>query len=334
MGSSWSLSHRRRQPEGGSDQYGLPDPGFAERHVRVRLNRRFADSDQRKPGGFSLSSIKPVEEGPCGAFPPTNSSGPSSAQIFGFDATTEFHPERIKDGMQAEITLNSSAGASHNKDMEFTDVMKARHSVRDFSPKPVSPETIREIVRLAGHAPSWVNAQPCHVYVAMGATLDRIKESHMRHVEKGDPSQADWPIMHRDQWGQESARHMADFRQTLAALQEAHRIDPEAWAQAETGLFRAPAVAYLTAPRVDNLWPAYDLGAFGQSLMLAAKDKGLDSIPAYEFVRYPQEIRTEFSIPDDQALAIGIALGYPTDSSFNLFHPGREDIADFLVTKG
>lgn len=236
--------------------------------------------------------------------------------------------------MQAEITLNSSAEASHNKDMEFTDVMKARHSVRDFSPKPVSPETIREIVRLAGHAPSWVNAQPWHVYVAMGATLDRIKESHRRHVEKGDPSQADWPIMHRDQWGQESARHMADFRQTLAALQEAHRIDPEAWAQAETGLFRAPAVAYLTAPRVDNLWPAYDLGAFGQSLMLAAKDKGLDSIPAYEFVRYPQEIRTEFAIPDDQALAIGIALGYPTDSSFNLFHPDREDIADFLVMKG
>lgn len=56
--------------------------------------------------------------------------------------------------MQAEITFNSSAGASHNKDMEFTDVMKARHSVRDFSPKPVSPETIKEIVRLAGHAPA------------------------------------------------------------------------------------------------------------------------------------------------------------------------------------
>lgn len=84
---------------------------------------------------------------------------------------------------------------------------------------------------------------------------------------------------------------------------------------------------------MDNLWPAYDLGAFGQSLMLAAKDKGLDSIPAYEFVRYPQEIRTEFSIPDDQALAVGIALGHPGDSPFNLLHPQREGIGQYLVIK-
>lgn len=42
----------------------------------------------------------------------------------------------------------------------FADVMRLRRSVRDFSDQPVSEETIREIVRAAGSAPSGANKQP------------------------------------------------------------------------------------------------------------------------------------------------------------------------------
>ncbi len=68
-------------------------------------------------------------------------------------------------------------------------------------------------------------------------------------------------------------------------------------------LYYAPAIAYLTIPKQSNLWSVYDLGAFAQTLALAAKAKGIDSMPAYEFVKYPASVREIMGIPEDQTLA-------------------------------
>ncbi len=51
--------------------------------------------------------------------------------------------------------VHPEAAAKH-----FADVMRRRRSVRMFSDRPVSEETIREIVRAAGSAPSGANKQP------------------------------------------------------------------------------------------------------------------------------------------------------------------------------
>jgi len=44
----------------------------------------------------------------------------------------------------------------------FYDKMKQRHTVRDFSPRPVDRAVIEECVRTAGTAPSGANHQPWH----------------------------------------------------------------------------------------------------------------------------------------------------------------------------
>lgn len=51
---------------------------------------------------------------------------------------------------------------------EFLIEMKARHSVRDFSPAPVPREVIEDCLRTAGTAPSGANQQPWH-FVAISA---------------------------------------------------------------------------------------------------------------------------------------------------------------------
>lgn len=43
---------------------------------------------------------------------------------------------------------------------DFADIMRLRRSVREFSDRPVSEETIRSIVAAAGSAPSGANKQP------------------------------------------------------------------------------------------------------------------------------------------------------------------------------
>ena len=48
----------------------------------------------------------------------------------------------------------------------------------------------------------------------------------------------------------------------------------------------------------------YDLRAFGQTLMLAASNQGLATMPAYEFVKYPDVLRANMPIPDNEIIGM------------------------------
>ena len=42
--------------------------------------------------------------------------------------------------------------------MNFLEVMKKRHSSRDFKKDEISEDTLKEIVKIAGMFPSWENS--------------------------------------------------------------------------------------------------------------------------------------------------------------------------------
>lgn len=48
---------------------------------------------------------------------------------------------------------------------DFYTLMQSRHSVRDFSPRPVSRQIIEDCLRVAGSAPNGANLQPWHFVV-------------------------------------------------------------------------------------------------------------------------------------------------------------------------
>ena len=54
----------------------------------------------------------------------------------------------------------------------FKELMKQRHSARDFQKKEIPEETLKEIVRIALDSPSWCNSQPWNVYVVTGKPLE------------------------------------------------------------------------------------------------------------------------------------------------------------------
>ena len=82
--------------------------------------------------------------------------------------------------------------------MDFDLVLRSRHSVRVFSEKPVTRDILRKIVEDAGRAPSWVNAQEWHVYMATEKTLKNIRAEYMALAEKGDQGMADYGMPHRE----------------------------------------------------------------------------------------------------------------------------------------
>ena len=62
--------------------------------------------------------------------------------------------------------------------MDLQDAINQRHSIRQFTNKPVEKKMITKIVELAQRAPSWLNSQPWQVYCAMGDTLQAIKNAY------------------------------------------------------------------------------------------------------------------------------------------------------------
>lgn len=56
---------------------------------------------------------------------------------------------------------------------EFAERMSRRRTVRQFSPDPVDPEVLREVIRTAGTAPSGAHKQPWTFVVVTDPELKR-----------------------------------------------------------------------------------------------------------------------------------------------------------------
>ncbi len=75
-------------------------------------------------------------------------------------------PDR-RDVSDAEMTRDAN---------RFYDLMKTRHTIREYSPRPVPAEVISTCIRAAGTAPSGANQQPWHfVAISDPAMKSRVR---------------------------------------------------------------------------------------------------------------------------------------------------------------
>lgn len=214
--------------------------------------------------------------------------------------------------------------------MEFEKVVQNRHSVRMFTEQPVEKDLIKEIVSLAQQSPSWVNSQPWQVYCAMESSLAEIKNTYQKNDENGKQINPDLAVMSRNDWaalpqgnmkhwGHEIVHHFTDF-------DEAHST----MTNASNTLNNAPVILYITIPKASPDWSILDAGAFAETLLLAATDKGLGSIITYNSVRFPDDLHRILNVPDDERFMAGVSIGYPAEQKINDFRSDREPLEKVL----
>jgi nitroreductase len=206
--------------------------------------------------------------------------------------------------------------------MNVIEALAKRRSVRAFLPAPVEREKLIAIFEAAARTPSWANSQPWEVFVATGEALARIKkgygESYANKVATAPetPAPTAWTevaVKRREQLVPDMRRDCGEAVQQFGQLNQT--------------LFGAPAVIYPCMDKVLSPWSLYDIGAYSQSLMLAAAEYGLGTIPAMTLTLFPDILHRELAIPDNLKVTIGIAIGYAdTQNAINNFVSARTPV--------
>lgn len=197
--------------------------------------------------------------------------------------------------------------------METREAITKRKSTRAFLDQEISKKTVQELLNLAKHAPSWVNSQPEHVYAVSGAKLAELRKAYKEAGQAGEKGAPDVPVKPRAEWSEQGQSNMKEWNDNLP------NVLGENWSTImgdhSNALYNVPNLLIMTLPKGYSDWSLYDLGAFGQNFITAATDRGLATMTAYQFIKYPKILRKVLSIPDDEVVIIGIGFGHadPTD---------------------
>ena len=208
--------------------------------------------------------------------------------------------------------------------MDVKTAMTARRSIRAYKQDAVGTDVITELLEAALRTPSWANSQPWEVFVASGDAVSRIRAAYAECYKNGVKSTPD--IARPAQWTEANKARQQGLRPDMV---RDCGDDVANFGALNQAMFNAPAVIYLCVDKLLAHWALYDIGAFSQSIMLLAAERGLGTIPAITLVMYPEVLRRELGIPDNLNVAIGIAIGYTDESrGINNFVSARSPLSE------
>jgi nitroreductase len=211
----------------------------------------------------------------------------------------------------------------------------SRRSIRAYLPTPVPRQTIEEILAVAARAPSGTNTQPWKVYVLTGAARQRLSASIC--AAHDDPAQ-------RAQHTEEYAYYPTEWRSpyvdrrrkvgwdlySLLGIGKADKARMHAQHARNYAFFDAPVGLIFTIDRVMQQGSWLDYGMFLQSVMVAARARGLDTCPQAAFTQFHRIISQELNLPPEEMVVCGMALGHADPKAVeNTLVTEREPVAGF-----
>lgn len=195
--------------------------------------------------------------------------------------------------------------------ISLEDAILTRRSVRGFLDTPVPQEVLEKVFTLAQRAPSNCNIQPWRVFVASGATRDRIREQILHNFDNAVTPNPDFDYPSKFQG--EYRRRQIECAVALYSNIGVERDDIEGRKRAARRnfeLFDAPHVAFIGMYKDFGATVAVDVGMYAQTLMLAMTAYGIASCAQGSMRYYPDIVRAEFPEAKDARILFGISFGY------------------------
>ena len=223
--------------------------------------------------------------------------------------------------------------------MTVAQAITSRMSVRAFTPQPVPREVIAELLQTASRAPSGTNTQPWKVYVLQGASqaalVDEVCAAHDA-IRARPELAADYREAY-DYYPEQWVSPYIDRRREngwglygLLGIGKGDKDKMHAQHQRNFRFFDAPVGLMFTVDKVMGRGSLVDYGMFMQSLMVAARGRGLHTCPQAAWNGFANIILPHIGAGADEMLVCGMALGYADESELvNTFHTPRVPVEEF-----
>ena len=210
-----------------------------------------------------------------------------------------------------------------------------RRSLRAFLPTEVPRETIEAILAVASRSPSGTNTQPWKVYVLTGAAKTELSRKIKAAFD--DPAER---ATHTEEYAYYPTEWKAPFVDRrrkvgwdLYGLLDIGKTD-KAGMHAQHGrnydFFDAPVGLMFTIDRVMRQGSWLDYGMFLQSIMVAARGRGLDTCPQAAFMQFHRIIAEHVGAPANEQVVCGMSLGHADPQAIeNTLVTEREPVSGF-----
>ena len=208
--------------------------------------------------------------------------------------------------------------------MEFEEVVHSRRAVNYFDTQKAVPDNlIREIIEKAAKSPSSYNLQPWSLIILSDPEEKALLRRHALNQAKITEAPYVFIVLaDRDGWKEGHTVVTKNFRKLVASGRKKEE-DRAIYINSLTKL-------YGENPEKQQAFAVKNSAFFAMSLMLAAKDVGLDTHPMDGFDH--EGVRGAFNIPENYWIPLLLAVGY-FDETKKLYDPNWRKTYDEIVVK-
>ena len=210
-----------------------------------------------------------------------------------------------------------------------------RRSLRAFLPTPVPRETIEDILAVASRSPSGTNTQPWKIYVLTGAAKTELSRKIM--AAHDDPAERATHTEEYAYYPTEWKSPFIDRRRKvgwdlygLLGIGKTDKARMHAQHGRNYDFFDAPVGMIFTIDRIMRQGSWLDYGMFLQSIMVAARGRGLDTCPQAAFMQFHRIITEHVDAPENEQVVCGMSLGYADPNAIeNTLITERDPVSAF-----
>ncbi len=215
------------------------------------------------------------------------------------------------------------------------DAIASRRSLRAFLPTPVPREVIEQILAVAARSPSGTNTQPWKVHVLTGTAKESLTRDVLaafddpveraQHTEPYAYYPTEWRSPYIDR-----RRKVGWDLYSLLGIAKTDKAAMHAQHARNYSFFDAPVGLMFTIDSVMQQGSWLDYGMFLQSVMVAARARGLDTCPQAAFTQFHRIIGRHLNLGADEMLVCGMSLGHADPAAVaNRLVTEREPVAAF-----
>ena len=213
----------------------------------------------------------------------------------------------------------------------LTEIIKNRKSIRSFVDKPVSNDTIKEMLQKSSRAPSGGNLQPWKIYIVNEKSMKDFLEFQKNWKGKEEPPYPIYPEKLKEPY-RTSRNQVGEQMYSLLDIKREDKIGRMNQMLKNFDFFGAPVGMFCFIDKQMGLPQWSDLGMFLQTFMLLAVDNNLDTCAQESWSLKQNCVKTYLDISDDSILFCGMAIGHANmDDKVNELNTPRRPIDEWAT---